>query len=232
MTFVQADPYPYPFNGKLSPMNTAIIIIDMQADFCSPDGYLAKKGYDISLTRAPIAPIQAVLAAARSHGFPIFFTREGHRADLLDLPTTKRWRSQQAGAEIGSPGPMGRLLVRGQPGWDIIPELTPLPGEAVIDKPGNGAFYATDLDHLLKQQGISHVVLCGVTTAVCVHSTLREASDRGYDTLLLEDCCGESSYQMHLAAIEMVKMEGGIFGSVATSQTLIAAIEALPQAEI
>ncbi|MBW4661997.1 MAG: cysteine hydrolase [Drouetiella hepatica Uher 2000/2452] len=229
MTFVQADPYPYPFNGNLSPTNTAIIIIDMQADFCSPDGYLAKKGYDISLTRAPIASIQAVLEIARSRRFTIFFTREGHREDLLDLPATKRWRNQRAGAEIGSQGSMGRLLVRGQPGWDIIPELTPLPGEAVIDKPGNGAFYATDLDHLLKHQGITNVVLCGVTTAVCVHSTLREASDRGYDTLLLEDCCGESDPQLHLAAIEMVKMEGGIFGTVATSQAFIAAMKSLPE---
>lgn len=229
MTFVQADPYPYPFNGNLTPANTAIIIIDMQADFCSPDGYLAKKGYDVSLTRAPIAPLQAVLAAARSRKFSIFFTREGHREDLLDLPATKRWRNQHAGAEIGSQGPMGRLLVRGQPGWNIIPELTPLPGEPVIDKPGNGAFYATDLDHLLRQQGIANVVLCGVTTAVCVHSTLREASDRGYDTLLLEDCCAESDYQLHLAAIEMVKMEGGIFGTVATSQAFITAINALPE---
>ncbi len=229
MTFVQADPHPYPFNGNLTPANTAVIIIDMQADFCSPGGYLAKKGYDIALTRAPIAPLQAVLAAARSRNFSIFFTREGHREDLLDLPATKRWRSQQAGAEIGSPGPMGRLLVRGQPGWNIIPELPPLPGEPVIDKPGNSAFYATDLDHLLKQQGIANVVLCGVTTAVCVHSTLREASDRGYDTLLLEDCCAESDYQLHLAAIEMVKMEGGIFGTVATSQSFIAAINALSE---
>jgi nicotinamidase-related amidase len=232
MTFVQADPHPYPFNGNLNPTNTAVIVIDMQADFCSPDGYLAKKGYDVSLTRAPIAPIQAVLAAARSRGFAIFFTREGHREDLLDLPATKRWRNQQAGAEIGSLGPMGRLLVRGQPGWDIIPELAPLPGEPVIDKPGNGAFYATDLDHLLKHQGIANVVLCGVTTAVCVHSTLREASDRGYDTLLLEDCCGESDYKLHLAAIEMVKMEGGIFGTVSTSQAFIAAINALAETHV
>ncbi|HEY9643338.1 MAG TPA: isochorismatase family cysteine hydrolase [Coleofasciculaceae cyanobacterium] len=232
MTFIQADPYPYPCSGKLSPANTAILIIDMQADFCSPDGYLAKKGYDVALTRAPIAPIQAVLAAARSRHFSILFTREGHREDLLDLPATKRWRNQQAGAAIGSLGPMGRLLVRGQSGWDIIPELAPLPGEPVIDKPGNGAFYATDLDHLLRHQGISNLVLCGVTTAVCVHSTLREASDRGYDTLLLEDCCGESDYRLHLAAIEMVKMEGGIFGTVATSQAFIAAINALPETPV
>lgn len=225
MRFVSADPYPYPHNGDLRPANTAIIVIDMQADFCSPGGYLAKKGYDVSLTRAPIQPIQTVLAAARSQQFHIFFTREGHRSDLADLSATKRWRNEKAGAAIGSTGPMGRLLVRGELGWDIIPELAPLPGEPVIDKPGNGAFYATDLDHMLRQRGVKNVVLCGVTTAVCVHSTLREASDRGYDTLLLEDCCGESDYKLHLAAIEMVKMEGGIFGSVATSQAFVEAIE-------
>jgi biuret amidohydrolase len=224
---VAAEPYPFPCVGDLQPQNTAILVIDMQADFCSPEGYLAKKGYDISLTQAPIAPIQRLLAVARSKQFSIFFTREGHRSDLRDLPQTKRWRNKNAGAPIGSQGAMGRLLVRGEVGWDIIPELAPQPGEVIIDKPGNGAFYATDLDHLLRQQGICNVVLCGVTTAVCVHSTLREASDRGYDTLLLEDCCGESDHRLHLAAIEMVKMEGGIFGTVTSSHKLIEAMEQL-----
>lgn len=222
--FIQANPYPYPYDGDLRPENTAILVIDMQVDFCGLGGYIDKKGYDVSLTRAPIEPIKTVLSTARQRNFQIFFTREGHRPDLFDLPGTKRWRSQRAGAEIGSVGPLGRILVRGEAGWEIIPELTPLPDEPIIDKPGNGAFYATDLDHMLKHRGIKNVVLCGVTTAVCVHSTLREASDRGYDTLLLEDCCGESDYQLHLAAIEMVKMEGGIFGAVATSQAFIEAI--------
>jgi biuret amidohydrolase len=227
MTAIQvaAEPYAFPCIGSLRSQNTAILVIDMQADFCSPDGYLARKGYDISLTQAPIAPIQRLLAIARSNHFPIFFTREGHRPDLLDLSPIKRWRNSNAGAPIGSQGAMGRLLVRGEVGWDIIPELAPQPGEPIIDKPGNGAFYATDLDHLLRQQGICNLVLCGVTTAVCVHSTLREASDRGYDTLLLEDCCGESDERLHRAAIEMVKMEGGIFGTVTTSQKLIEVIE-------
>jgi biuret amidohydrolase len=224
--FVPAEPYPYPQSGDLRSENTALIVIDMQADFCSPGGYLAQKGYDISLTRAPIAPLQRVLAIARQKKLFILFTREGHRPDLTDLPETKRWRNEKAGAPIGSAGAMGRLLIRGEAGWDIIPELQPLPGEPVIDKAGNGAFYATDLDHLLRQRGIQNLILCGVTTAVCVHSTLREASDRGYDTLLLEDCCGESDHRLHLAAIEMVKMEGGIFGMVASSQALIAALGA------
>jgi nicotinamidase-related amidase len=164
---------------------------------------------------------------ARRRQFHVFFTREGHRPDLFDLSHTKRWRSQHAGAEIGSSGPLGRLLIRGEPGWNIIPELTPLPEEPIIDKPGSGAFYATDLDHMLKQRGIVNLILCGVTTAVCVHTTLREASDRGYDTLLIEDGCGESDYQLHLAAIAMVKTEGGIFGSVATSQAVIEAMSAI-----
>lgn len=196
----------------------------MQVDFCGIGGYLDKKGYDVSLTRTPISAIQSVLEAARQKNFQIFFTREGHQPDLADLPETKRWRSKRAGAEIGSVGPLGRILVRGEPGWEIIPELTPLPNEPVIDKPGNGAFYATALDNMLKCRGVSNIVLCGVTTAVCVHSTLREATDRGYDTLILEDCCGESDVKLHLAAIEMVKMEGGIFGTVATSQAFIKAI--------
>lgn len=228
LQFVQADPYPFPHNGNLTPQNTALLVIDMQADFCSPGGYLAQKGYDISLTRAPIEPIRAVLAVARQKGLRIVFTREGHRPNLSDLPATKRWRNKTAGAEIGSVGAMGRLLIRGEAGWDIIPELAPLPHETVIDKPGNGAFYATDLDHMLRSWGIANVVLCGVTTAVCVHSTLREASDRGYDTLLLEDCCGESDERLHRAAIEMVKMEGGIFGTVATSEGMIAALSGFP----
>jgi biuret amidohydrolase len=230
MTYIQAEPYPYPQAGNLSASNTALVIIDMQADFCSPGGYLAQKGYDISLTRTPIEPIRAVLGAARAKGLAVFFTREGHRPDLSDLPATKRWRNAKAGAAIGASGPMGRLLVRGEAGWQIIPELQPLPNEPIIDKPGNGAFHATDFDHLLRGHGIQNLMLCGVTTAVCVHSTLREASDRGYDTLLLSDCCAESEPALHQAAIEMVKMEGGIFGMVATSKEAITALQSLPPA--
>ncbi|WP_424766936.1 cysteine hydrolase family protein [Paenibacillus sp. sgz302251] len=222
---VQAVPYTWPYDGELVPEKTAVLVIDMQIDFCGKSGYVDRMGYDLFSTARAIEPTRQLLDVVRATpGFTIIYTREGHRPDLSDLPANKRWRSGRIGAEIGTAGKAGRILVRGEPGWQIVPELSPLPGEIVVDKPGKGSFYATDLDFILKSRQITHLILTGMTTDVGVQTTMREANDRGYECLILEDCTGATDISNHAAALKMVTMQGGVFGAVSTSDKLISTL--------
>ena len=223
--YVRADPYPWPFNGDLRAENTALIIIDMQTDFCGLGGYVDRMGYDVSLTRAPIEPIKRVLAAMRDKGFHVFHTREGHRSDMSDAPPAKVARGAPS-RRIGDHGPMGRILIRGEKGHEIIPELAPIAGEPVIDKPGKGAFYQTDLELMLHNRAIDTLLVCGVTTEVCVNTTVREANDRGFRCIVLADCCASYFPEFHETGLAMIKAQGGIFGSVSQSRSLLTVLAA------
>ena len=216
---VKAEPYEF----ALEPRLAALLIIDMQRDFVDRGGFGEALGNDVSLLRQTVPPTQRVLAACRAAGVMVIHTREGHRPDLSDLSPAKKARGRFK-TGIGDPGPMGRLLVRGEYGHDIVDELKPQAGEPVIDKPGKGAFYATDLGAILRDRGIRQFIVCGVTTEVCVNTTVREANDRGYDCLVLEDCVGSYFPEFHAAALAMIAAQGGIFGWVGGSKDFIAAL--------
>ena len=216
---VEAEPYVYEFH----PAHTALLIIDMQRDFLEPGGFGEMLGNDVSRLRRTIEPNQKLLTAWRTAGLQVIHTREGHRPDLSDLPPSKRRRGRSK-ISIGDPGPMGRILVRGEPGHDIIPELYPLVSETVVDKPGKGAFSGTDLRAILQNRGIQQLVVTGVTTEVCVNTTVREANDRGYECLVLEDCVGSYFPEFQDMGLKMIKAQGGIFGWVSDSARLLAAL--------
>jgi nicotinamidase-related amidase len=218
---IEAEPYPL----QIDISRSALVIIDMQRDFLEPGGFGAALGNDVSLLKAAVEPIGNVLKAARETGMLVIHTREGHRPDLADAPPLKVERGDP-NTRIGAPGPMGRILVRGEPGHDIIPELYPVAGEPVIDKPGKGAFYQTDLELMLKNRGIETLLVCGVTTEVCVNTTIREANDRGFRCIALSDGCASYFPDFHLAGLAMIKAQGGIFGWVSDSEKAIAAIAA------
>jgi nicotinamidase-related amidase len=218
---IEAEPYELEFDPK----TTALVIIDMQRDFVMPGGFGEALGNDVTPLQATIAPTKRVLETARNKGMLVIHTREGHRPDLTDCPPTKLVRGRGK-TRIGDAGPMGRILVRGEIGHDIVPELYPAPGEPVIDKPGKGAFYATDLELILRDRGIKTLIVCGVTTEVCVNTSVREANDRGYECVVLSDCVGSYFPEFQKAALAMIKAQGGIFGWVSDSRRALAALGA------
>lgn len=216
MVTIDAEPTPQSIDLE----KTALVIIDMQRDFLEPGGFGAALGNDVTCLQAAVEPCRAVLSAARKAGLLVIHTREGHRPDLSDAPPLKVERGDPA-LRIGAPGPMGRILVRGEPGHDIIPELYPVAGEPVIDKPGKGAFCQTDLELMLRNRGIETLLVCGVTTEVCVNTTVREANDRGFRCIVLSDCCASYFPEFHQAGLAMIKAQGGIFGWVSASPLLL-----------
>ncbi|MES2260242.1 MAG: isochorismatase family cysteine hydrolase [Pseudomonadota bacterium] len=216
---IKARPFDFPYNGEFDPQHTAVLAIDMQIDFMSPEGYFARKGYDTSALRAIIDPIKRVTDAARSAGCLIIWTRQGYRADIADASPYDRWRNQRAGITLRAGDPAS--LLRGSPGYDIVPELKPAQGDIVVDKTANGAFCQTDLEMILRAQGITHLLFTGCTTDVCVHTTLREANDRKFQCLLVEDACASCDAYAHQAAVHMVTVEDGVFGVVADTDAVI-----------
>lgn len=212
-----------PESLEIAPSRTALVVIDMQRDFLEPGGFGETLGNDVSLLTKVIKPLGALMSAARRTGMLIIHTREGHRPDLSDAPRAKVERGLPS-MRIGAPGPMGRILIRGEPGHDIIPALYPEPGEPVIDKPGKGAFYATDLHSILQNRQIETLIVCGVTTEVCVHTTVREANDRGFRCIVPSDCCGSYFPEFHEMGLRMIKAQGGIFGWVSDSERVMAAL--------
>lgn len=221
---VEAEPYLWPFDGAWSPADTALVIIDMQTDFLKADGYCDLMGLDIGLTAASIEPTRRLLERMRALGFTIIHTREGHRPDLTDLNDNKRWRSARIGAEIGTPGPCGRVLTRGEPGWDIVPELYPTAGEPVVDKPGKGSFHATDFEQVLTSRGIRKLIFAGVTSDCCVHTTMANANDKGYECLLLDDASAALESRNHAMIVAITAKRGGQFGAVARVDQVLAAL--------
>jgi biuret amidohydrolase len=216
---VEAEPEPISLNLD----RTALVIIDMQRDFLEPGGFGETLGNDVSLLGKAVGPLKTLLTGARKKGVFVIHTREGHRPDLSDAPRAKVERGAPS-ARIGAPGPMGRILIRGEAGHDIIPDLYPAPGEPVIDKPGKGAFYATDLHTILNNRGIESLIVTGVTTEVCVHTTVREANDRGYRCVVPSDCCGSYFPEFHEMGLKMIKAQGGIFGWVSDSKRILSAM--------
>jgi nicotinamidase-related amidase len=229
MIEIAAHPRPFPHNG-LTQGDVALILIDMQRDFLEPAGYLAAMGYDLGGVRSAIEPARRLLTAARGAGLCVLHTRQGYRPDLAEMPAHKLARVQAGQSAVGQPGPLGRFLIRGEPGFQIIPELAPAPGEFIIDKTANSAFWGTDLAAILAAQGIRALILAGVTTDVCVHCTLREANDRGFECLVARDACGSGDAEAHRAALHMVTVEDGVFGALADVDAIVAGLDQMDRA--